>query len=193
MNNYIDAYGRYHNKPVTSEDPVPSNNGWIYTAYAAKLGLPFDREELRNCYNQCIISVGKNFSANRSPGKNLPPLSRDEVLGMCYFNFPFYVHYYQNWNFSPYPLPKFSLIKLIKQLWELRPSVIGLHLPYELKFKHRNYFWQNNLDQLYRFAFSVPIQDRAFILKQWDKFQWYNPAHIFYSAVAKIDSMMKKK
>ena len=109
----------------------------------------------------------------RSPSKENPPISRDEILGMAHFGF-LKPHHLYGWNFSPYEIPKFSLVKLIKQLMELRG-------------KNRNYFWQNNLDQIYRFAFSVPLSDRHFILKKWGKF------NLFYWAVAKIDSLLPVK
>lgn len=208
MNNYIDKYGRFHHKPVTEENPIPSNNGWIYTAYAKKVGIPVDIEKLSQCFDDCI-EVGSDGLAhlNRSPGKPTPPISRDEILGLAYiFDGP--TDSYENdWSFSPFPLPKFSLIKLVKQLWELRPSIVDVteeETIYEddkfksytakfykqLEWKHRNYFWQNNLDQLYRFAFSVPITDRHFILKCWDKFRWYRPDNLFYFVAAKIDSKL---
>lgn len=178
---YIDKYGRYHNKPCINGEPK-SNNGWIYTAYAKKLGLPLDQTQLTLCYNQC--SAGKLI---RSPGKLLPPMSRDEILGMTELGYLRSPHLYR-WNFSPRPIPRFNPIKLVQQLWQLSPSLLSDGVGgYELEFKHRNYFWENNLDQLYRFAFSVPLIDRHFILGKWGKF------NLFYWAIAKIDSLSSKK
>ena len=167
MNNYVDQYGRYHDAPVTVSEPIPSNNGWIYTAYAQKMGLPVDFYKLKYCYE---------FSEQdgvlwRSPGKALPPMSRDEILGMVALGFT-PNNLLETWNFSPFPLPKFDITKFVPQLIEL--------------VKHRddrNYFWKNNLDQIYRFAFSVPLADRHFILQKHNKF------NIFYWAISKIDSM----
>lgn len=195
--NYQDKWGRFHHKYTDGIQPS-SGNGWIYTAYAKKAGVPVDKDDLCACLVACM-EINKELHhewINRSPGKSTPPISRDEILGISSLGFRFGL---TNWNFSPFPLPAFSLIKLVKQLWELRPyGIINVSLDdnkkqYRLLFHHRNYFWQNNLDQLYRFAFSVPVQDRHFILKCWDKFQWYNPAHVFYACVAKIDSLLPKK
>lgn len=205
MEAYLDKYGRYHQKICINGEPS-GNNGYIYSSYAQKVGLSLDVDSIQSCYNQCL--VGGKFVL-RSPGKELPPQSRDEITGACSLGLLKPDHL-NKWSFSPYPLPRFSLIKLVKQLWELRPSLTWMtkgellelgdshyeemkyrfFLRTRLEIKHRNYFWQNNLDQLYRFAFSVPLQDRYFILKKWGKFQWFNPAHVFYKAAAILDSKL---
>lgn len=171
---YIDRYGRYHHKPCNKEQPS-SNNGWIYTAYADKLGLPVNNSDLRDCFNQCLNE--RNIFVLRSPGKGLPPMSRDEVLGATALGL-LKEENLDGWSFSPRPIPRFNPFKLLAQLWEVRG-------------KHRNYFWENNLDQLYRFAFSVPIQDRDFILDNTNK-KVNVFAALFYSAVATIDKMLNK-
>jgi hypothetical protein len=81
------------------------------------------------------------------------------------------------WSFSPYPTPPFNLKTLIKQVLELRGE-------------HRNYFWQNGLSQIYRFAFSVPLQDRAFILECWGETR--SRRYFFYKAIAFLDSKIGK-
>lgn len=175
MKNFIDKWGRYHHKEVTDSDPVPSNNGWIYTAYANKLGLELDWLMLGFCYRGCrqLDAEFTRMFLIRSPGIHSPPISRDEILGMAALGFlkPWHLN---GWNFCPYEIPKFNLFKSIKQLLELRG-------------KHRNYLWQNRMDHTYRFAFSVPLSDRHFILKSWGKF------NLFYWAVAKVDSMLEVK
>lgn len=178
MNNYVDKYGRYHDKPVTEENQTPSNNGWIYTAYVEKAGIPVDYITLGSCFRECKIAnkeLPNGIELIRSPlstGKSGPPISRDEILGMVSLGFLKQRHL-NGWSFSPYPIPKFNLFKTIQQFLELRG-------------KHRNYLWQNNMTHTYRFAFSVPLSDRHFILQKWGKF---NP---FYWLVAKIDSMIGK-
>lgn len=174
MNNYQDKYGRYHHKPCIDGEPS-SNNAWLYTAYARKFGLGINRTQLKNCYTLCnVYEFDKKLHyIIRSPRKPLPPMSRDEILGISYLGL-LNKSVLVGWNFSPRPIPTFNPLKLIKQLREARG-------------KHRNYFWENNLDQIYRFAFSVPLTDRHFILKQWGKF------NLFYWAVAKIDSLSRKK
>lgn len=190
--NYVDQYGRYHHKEVTATNPVPSNNGFLYTAYASKVGLRLRIGDLTNCYIKCNNS-GVLY---RSPGKSTPPISRDEILGLTELKLLDISKF--DWNFSPYAIPRFNPISFCKQLWQLRPTLFmdervnGRTIYWSFIPKHRNYFWQNNLDQLYRFAFSVPLTDRHFILKKWGKFRWYKPSHIFYAAIAKIDSKLGK-
>lgn len=182
MNNYYDKYGRLHHKPCIDGEPS-SNNGFIYSAYANKLGL-LDVEDLSNidsCRMMCLRKLDKNrFYYTRHPFKDSVPISRDEILGMAALGTLPKRHIY-NWNFSPYPIPRFNPLKLAAQLWQLRPSLD----------RHRNYFWQNNLDQLYRFAFSVPLVDRAFILECWGETNTVR--YWFYKGIAKLDSMLGKE
>lgn len=209
MSKYIDQWGRIHNKHVTKADPFPCNNSWLYSAYTAKAGIVVSvNPEVATI---CAI----DFKRHPSVVKSDVPMSRDEILGLAYLGY-IQEEIFNTWKFNPKsrPIPKFSLIKLVKQLWELSPKYINIlkkdnssydweefakdHY-FELKGKgrftrlvpHRNYFWQHNLDQLYRFAFSVPVQDRHFILKTWGKFQWFNPAHVFYAVIGKLSSFYK--
>lgn len=166
--NYEDRWGRFHHKPCKDYEPS-SNNGWIYTAYAEKLKIPLKNHMLELCFKGCITP---NNKLNRHPSgiKSEVPISRDEILGMASLGFLKPEHL-NGWNFCPYDMPSFNLIKTIKQFLELRG-------------KHRNYLWQNKLDHTYRFAFSVPLVDRHFILQKWGKFNF------FYWMVAKIDSIL---
>jgi len=173
MSNYQDRWGRYHHKVCIDGEPS-SNNGWVYTAYAAKLGILVDHKLLWECYQASFVELPVPH-LTRSPGKSLPPMSRDEVLGIIVLGVST-IPKKPDWNFSPYPIPKFNLIELTKQLILLYKNRAD-----------RNYFWENNLDQIYRFAFSVPLTDRHFILSKWGKF---NP---IYWAIAKIDSFLPNK
>jgi hypothetical protein len=168
MNNYIDKYGRCHHKAVTDKNPVPSNNGWIYTAYMEKGGESLDYDKLKQCFDEC----NQEGVLRRHPPEvtSAVPISRDEILGMASLGFLKEEHL-KGWNFSPYPIPAFDLVETIKQFWEIRD-------------KHRNYLWQNNMIHTYRFAFTVPLVDRHFILSKWNKF------NLFYWAVAKLDSLV---
>ncbi len=180
MNNYYDKYGRLHDKPCIDGEPS-SNNGWIYTAYAKKLGIPLDENKLWECKQACQVWVNNPhyMYLTRSPGKKLPPMSRDEILGMAALGLlhPNLANT-KNWNFSPFPLPRLNPFKLISQLLECRG-------------KHRNYFWQNKLDQVYHVAFSVPVTDRAFILRCWGETS--SLRYGFYRAIEWIDSLSSKE
>ena len=169
MNNYFDRWGRLHHKPCIDKYPS-SNNGWIYSAYANKMGIALDINNLYTCFIACL----KDGKFYRHPMiiESKVPMSRDEILGAASLKL-LKPSNLKNWNFSPFDIPTFNPIKLVKQLIELRG-------------KHRNYFWQNNLDQIYRFAFSVPFQDRAFILECWGENK--SLRYLIYKAIAFIDS-----
>lgn len=184
MNNYQDKYQRFHDKPVTSSDPYPSNNAFIYTSYARKLGIPFDMNQVTLGFYACFIDKNP-LVIYRNPNQKTPPFSRDEVLGLAYLRLlaPKDLQAV-NWNFSPYGVPKFNLITLLKHLWE----IIHFSTRYGIYLEHRNYFWQKGLDQIYRFAFSVPLQDRAFIYRcQGLK------APLFYRIYEKLSNLLPSK
>jgi hypothetical protein len=173
MNNYFDRWGRLHHKPCVNEDPS-SNNGWIYTAYLDKLNNGLIINKLRICFEGCF----RNGAFHRHPVSvnSKVPNSRDEILGAASLGLLKPAHL-NGWSFSPYPIPPFSLKTLIKQISEL-------------KDQHRNYFWQNNLDQIYRFAFSVPLQDRAFLLECWGETK--SLRYFFYKAISVFDEKLSK-
>lgn len=166
MNDYFDKWGRVHHKHCKYGNPS-SNNGWIYTAYLHKAEIELDNFNLGVCFRAC----SDKGILRRHPEivDSSVPISRDEILGMAALGY-LKPHHLKGWNFSPYPIPKFNLVKTISQFLKL-------------KGQHRNYFWKNNLDQIYRFAFSVPLTDRHFILQQWGKFNF------FYYLIAKLDSI----
>ena len=149
---YQDKWSRWHDAPVTDADPVPSNNSWIFSAYAVKLGLPIDRAKLFDCYRQCWQTPERFMS--RSPGKLTPPFSRDEVLGLAYLDLRGFVgKVSQGWSFCPYPIPRRNILKTIMGLWRLKGA-------------HRNAVWKDGGEpHVWWLAFSVPLTDRAFILR----------------------------
>lgn len=168
---FQDIWGRYHDKECIGGLPS-SNNGWIFTSYAKKLGLHINQYGLILCFSNCKRS---ETIIDRSPDKKEPPMSRDEILGLAYLgllkdkNIP-------NWNFCPYDIPKFNLFKTVAAFWRLRKA-------------HRNAVWENGGEpHAFRFAFSVPIQDRAFILTCLGK-----EVPKFYQLVNFIDSKIKSK
>lgn len=176
MSNYFDKWGRLHDRPVTKDKPVPSNNGWIYSAYFHKAGGKLNLAMLRLCFINCIVTdvETKRIHLIRSPKNAVPPISRDEILGLAELGLLEKRHL-NGWNFSPYPLPRFNPIKLVEQLIEAYGQ-------------HRNYFWKNNLDQIFQFAFSIPLQDRAFILECFGEKR--SIRYFFYKAIAFIDSKL---
>jgi hypothetical protein len=157
---YTDKYGRIHDKPTDGVNHS-SGNGWIYSALAVFLGVPLelDKEGAKWC--------AENLSRHpyvTTVGADTSPISRDEVLGLAYLGYLKPEHL-KGWSFSPFPIPSFNPIKLFKQAYSL--------VDWKTKtLKHRTTFWKTGCDQIYRFAFSVPLSDRHFLNKCWGR---YNP------------------
>lgn len=158
---YTDKFGRIHDKPTDGDSPS-SNNGWLYSAIAKKLGMQLD-----------INKTAGQFCALfrlRTPQVSTPPISRDEILGLAYLGYLKPEHL-SGWNFSPFPIPEFDLFDFVKQ-------VLALVDWKNRTLKHRNTFWKEEYSQIYRFAFSVPFSDRHFINQCWGK---YNPVwHLYH-------------
>ena len=191
MSKYLDKHGRLHHKEVTAENPFPSNNGFIYSARAVRSGLfvNIDKKVLSICSQHNLRHLKEDVWPQ-------VPQSRDEVLGLSYLGYtPEEIT--KTWKFNPEdrPIPPFSLSKLITQVKSLivgfQPyykRILGVNIKlYNIELAHRNFFWKNNLDQVYRLAFSVPMQDRYAILKWSNRFKLYRPDHLFYAALAMID------
>lgn len=191
---YQDEYGGFHDSPVTENDPHPSNNRWIYTAYFYKVNniRPTDQ------YDWKLIEAGEICAKYRTrhPHSYIStqtPISRDEVLGLEYLGFRVSM---DGWNFSPYELPKFNLSKFINQARRLvvvnpyYKRILGVDVKlYHLELTHRNTFWKESLDQIYHLAFSTPLQDRYSILKWRGEFKFYRPDHLFYAGISLVDRL----
>jgi hypothetical protein len=174
LKDYTDKYGRIHDEPTINGEPS-SNNGWLFTAVANKLGHPISVDPIAGL--ECAAHFIRHPREMKKP---TPPISRDEVLGLAYLRF-ISSSQLDNWNFSPYPIPKFNLMRFLQQaVWLVDWKT--------LKLKHRNTFWKEGFDQFYRFAFSVPLSDRAAILRWLGKKS--NP---FYSLIEWITSIKKPK
>jgi len=191
MITYYDKYGRLHDKPCKDGEPS-SNNGFIYSAYAKKLGL-----EINIPPEFCTICAIDYVRHPRYVKQDQVPMSRDEILGLAYLGYISDKLVNGGWSFSPFPLPRLNPLKLLSQLWQLRPIYgrvdgVSERLPRrELIWKHRNYFWENNLDQVYHIAFSVPVTDRAFILECWGETK--SLRYFFYKTIAWVDSKLPKE
>ena len=162
--NYVDIYGRVHDKPVTETNPIPSNNGWIYSAYLKKLGgvVAISNEIGRQCARDKI----------RSPNMPFPPMGRDEVLGLEYLGFQVVM---DDWNFSPFPLPVLNIFKTIATY------ILAIA-------EHRNFIWKHGLHHGYCLMFMTPIHDRAFILKcRNKKVPWH------YALISWLDSRLNAR
>jgi hypothetical protein len=194
MSKYQDKDGRLHHKEVTEANPFPSNNAFIYSAYGRKVGLfiNIDKKALSICSMHNLRHLKEDVWPQ-------VPTSRDEVLGLSYLGYT-PSELTDTWKFAPddYSIPPFSLSKLITQaklLLIIQPyykKVLGIDIKmWHFELSHRNTFWKNKLDQIYRFSFSVPIQDRYSILKWSGRFKFYLPSHLLYATTSMIDRLGK--
>ena len=146
-----DKYGLFNEKPVIDGEPS-GNDGPILTSYAEKEGWEIDHEKIKKEYWEKL--AGHPIPVERLPGKPFPPPSRDTILGWYWLKLlPVETLRENKWNFSPWPVPGFNPLKTLSALWRMRKA-------------HRNALWENGGEpHLWRFAFKVPIQDRAYMLR----------------------------
>lgn len=147
-NNYVCEFGLYHDKPVLG-GISRSNNGWIYSAYAHYLRKPLDYEKIHNTFYDCFTD--NTFFINRLPGKTEPPISRDEIIGMICLG---YVPLICDWfMYRPKSVPTLKeYLKALLCLWKIRKE-------------HRNYFWENKIEETYPLAMKLFWHDRYWIKK----------------------------
>lgn len=158
MNNYKCKYGLYHDKPVKDDEPS-SNNGWLYTAMAMLLGVQeldtVHFMQLRDTYEECLNdNTNRLYFIYRLPNKVHPPISRDEVVGLTFLgsSLPHLLLQNKWYMFRTHKIIWHSLIDQLKAIWSIRDQ-------------HRNYFWQNNLDEAYPIAMRLWWHDRYYIKK----------------------------
>jgi hypothetical protein len=166
MKNYQDRWTRWHDKPCTDGEPS-SNNGWIYSAYAQHL-MPTtvktceDSFKLLDCYLSCRNSVYP-LKIDRSPNDPTPPLSKDEVIGVVSLGLLEPVELKSShWNFCnfvDYKPEKLTIISIIK----------AAKLLYAARKEHRNYIWENKVEDAYCLAFWLAPHDQYYVLKQYEK------------------------
>lgn len=165
--------GGYHDRHVVFGES-PSQNLWIYTALGEAIGLPVDKDKLAETFKKCQeTSEGTFWLMSRLPGKQYPPISRDELIGLFVLmekrgeeliaeileNEGTWLRY--NWLFNIYTL------------WE----TIGAF--WRAKDKHRNYLWKNEELAAYKLLFSFRGPDRVFFKKAlgqrttyWEDLLW---------------------
>lgn len=77
--NYVDKFGRWHVKPVTEQNPIPTNNAYIYSFYAQMVGLQFQFT------GEVLAELGEISTKviSRHPGGYHVPISHDEYVGVA--------------------------------------------------------------------------------------------------------------
>jgi len=149
---FIDKFGFYNVKEIGPSQDPSGNDGAIVTAYAYKLNLPINWAIL--WHTKDLLSKKNGIPIERHPGKHYPPPSRDTMLGLVALGM---LHpetlMENNWIFFPFKYPSFNPFKTIAALWRIRKA-------------HRNALWEGEGEpHLFRFSFSVPLVDRASMLR----------------------------
>lgn len=166
---FIDKFGFWNVKEVGPSKDPSGNDGAIVTAYALKVGFTIDWQNLWNTRD--LVKKKNEIPIERHPGKPYPPPSRDTMLGLVALGM---LHpetlIAGNWLFCPFKIPPFNPFSTISALLRLKKS-------------HRNALWEGKGEpHVFRFAFSVPLVDRAFMLRHVGM-----PVNYFYSLVEWID------
>lgn len=159
VSKYQDKYTMWHDKPCKDGEPS-SNNPWIYSSYSKYLAPKtvdvYKRIELFNKCADNTLSNPFDLRINRLPNKPYPVLSKDEVVGLVsqglitcdeleanYWNFC-------NLEYEKEPLSFSGVLVAIKALWNIRKE-------------HRNYFWENNIQEAYSLAFYLPLELQYYV------------------------------
>lgn len=142
-----------------------SNNHFIYGAYAAALQL--DTSRYREYFMQCVVRLDRdNITITRHPGQPEPPISHDEVMGMCYLGLIPYDALKGNhfvYNGHGQRLDSRVFERLAKSMLEMAMAMnINLFMSKSKKVKQRNLWWRRNLVNVKYFATRLnPAQTYA--------------------------------
>ena len=145
--NYKCKYGLYHDKPCLNNEPR-SNNGFIYSSYAQKIGLKLDVELIAETYNKCIGD--ELYFIYRLPSKPEPVISRDEIIGMVSLGLENVLRYDYNLYRENKPPSCIDYLVALKGLYKIRNE-------------HRNYFWQNKIMSVYPLAMRLMPHDQYYV------------------------------
>lgn len=152
MNNYVDQYGRWHTKPVTEENPLPTNNAYIYSFYAQTVGLPVN---LTNEVKYQLLRLHSKVLSRHPFGCDIP-ISHDEYVGAAGLDFTYaqrllrygernYFQYCDIEGFKPKPFRKLVIDDVMAAYEGLandpetnvRKAVVKYPALYPLAFWHR--------------------------------------------------------
>lgn len=194
---FQDEWSRWHVKPCY-DGKYSSNNGWIQSAYCEMAGLTVSRTKLYECHLASRKNRQRSVPVHRHPDKFLPPMSRDEILGMAFFNNLRIGELQQNhWQFCDLdgaeakPLYKVNWLAALRDLMKIGLAQLVIFCWYgdELRseapewlqrWSHRNIVWE--LPSLYQISYRLMPQDTWYLLKRagrkttWlhDKYAWWS-------------------
>lgn len=170
---YLDKYTRFHDRLVRGEGDIPSNNGWIYSAYGRHLLPNQGNFELRlQCFNECERGYFP-LRIDRSPNDPTPPMSKDEIIGLVSFGFLTDTDLKRNhWNFCnidthfPKKMTFKRFFKSAYALYKMNKEVKKLGLEGS---RLRNYVWEKPVPEAFDLAFYLAPWDQYYVLKYREK------------------------
>ena len=155
MDNFQCKYGLFHDKPCINNEPR-SNNGWIYTAQSKyAMGIKYEPEDYYPLWRKCFRYDHVIYWIDRLPGKLLPPISRDEIIGMASLGLPIagVLDHNKNWMLYNEEVTKnIPFLDTLKSLWAIRNM-------------HRNFFWQEEILEIFPISMKVFPHDRYYLKK----------------------------
>ena len=161
MKTYQDKHTFWHDKPCTNGEPS-SNNRYLYSAYGKYLApedSPYSPMSRKGEVERCSMLPSIPVKINRLPNKLEPPMSKDEIMGLVSLKYIGANHLEKShWNFcnyvdyKPKPLSVGQIYKALRSAWKVK-----------LWKKHRNYFWENKMEELYCLAFRLMPWQRYYI------------------------------
>jgi len=165
MNNYQDQHTRWHDRLHGSD------NGWIYTAYAKYL-MPesFNVNKLEDCYYACKRS-NMPLKIDRSPGEQLPPISKDEIIGLVSLGLLDVKMLEMNcWNFCNLDV-QFARNLTVGSVFKALRSM------YAARKEHFTYLWKNGVEDSFVLLFRLPPWD-VYYVKRYSRINKYNTSEI---------------
>lgn len=162
MSKYQDRYSMWHDRECINGEPS-SNNSYIYSAYSKYLAPKSIINSLvKERFNKCVRSYSP-LLVDRKPGIKYPPQSKDEIIGMVSLGYlnnrELENNHYNFCNISrdfDRKLTLKSFIKAARSLWKISKE-------------HRNYFWQNEMTEVYPLAFKLMPWDVYYVRKMAGK------------------------
>lgn len=161
MNKYQDRDSYWHDRECIDGEPS-SNNRLTYTAYSKYLTPKASQEELllrRLAFQKCEVSDVPPIKINRLANKPFPPFSKDEVIGAISQGF---INAKQledsHWNFCN--LPEYTPEKLT-----FKKAYKAAKILWKIRKEHRNYVWENKLEDAYCLTFWLQPWDQYYVKK----------------------------
>lgn len=173
LSKYQDKQSFWHHKPCVNGKPS-SNNGYIYTAYAKYLAPDtLQHGSIRTRYHTSVKTQNP-LRVTRLPGKETPPVSKDEILGMVSLGLLSDATLKEShYNFC-------SLDRDFDRKLTFKSFFKAAYSLFKIRKEHRNYFWQEEMVECYPLAFWLDPADQYYVRKMAGKKASISQTIFFY-------------